>query len=133
MQSSPSRRPTSTADDLPNGTSNSTSDAPALPPPSSAAEAAPGSGSGSGSATGLWTDILRSADRQKALARKNVVLLSERHRGRALLLDKLVGKRRNANASANKENEGAALAIGYEVLEGGERDEGELSSELRTL
>lgn len=65
----------------------------------------------------LWTEILRGADRQKALSRKNVVLLSERHRGRRSLLDKLVGKRRTREAPA-------ALAIGYDVLEQGDRDEG---------
>lgn len=62
----------------------------------------------------LWADILRSADRAKALPRKNVVLLSERHRGRAHLLDKVVGKRRARQP----------LAIGYDLLLSDDRDEG---------
>ncbi|CAK9779848.1 unnamed protein product [Cutaneotrichosporon oleaginosum] len=61
----------------------------------------------------LWTDILRSADRAKALPRKNIVLLSERHRGRAHLLDKVVGKRRARQP----------LAIGYDLLMSDDRDD----------
>ncbi|BEJ13610.1 hypothetical protein CspHIS471_0307840 [Cutaneotrichosporon sp. HIS471] len=61
----------------------------------------------------LWADILRSADRAKALPRKNVVLLSERHRGRAHLLDKVVGKRRARQP----------LAIGYDLLTSDDRDD----------
>lgn len=85
------------------------------------------SGSGSGGREGapavpdLWTDILRSADRQKALARKNVLLLSERHRGRAHLLDKIVGRRSRRPD---------ALAIGYELLHTDDRDEGAFAASL---
>jgi hypothetical protein len=58
------------------------------------------------------------------------------------LLDKLVGKRRTRPGAApgagsaaaqaersEREREADALAIGYEVLEGAERDEGELECE----
>lgn len=82
-----------------------------------ASYSASGAREGAGAPRDLWTDILRSADRQKALARKNVVLLSERHRGRAHLLDKIVGKRR-----AGRRPE--ALAIGYDLLMTDDRDEG---------
>lgn len=82
------------------------------------AAAAAGSGSGPARADDLWTEILRGADRQKSLSRKNVVLLSERHRGRRNLLSKLVGKRRAREAPP------PALAIGYDVLEHADRDEG---------
>ncbi|EJT50405.1 hypothetical protein A1Q1_00337 [Trichosporon asahii var. asahii CBS 2479] len=65
----------------------------------------------------LWEDILRSADRAKTHAHKNIVLLAERHRGRTHLLDKLAGKRRQRPEGAS------ALAIGYQVLESEDRDE----------
>lgn len=68
----------------------------------------------------LWEDILRSADRAKTHAHKNIVLLAERHRGRTHLLDKLAGKRRQRPEGAS------ALAIGYQVLESEDRDEGKL-------
>lgn len=70
-----------------------------------------------GVSSDLWTEILRSADRQLGLAQKNVVLLAERHRGQTHLLDKLAGKRRNKRP-------GPALAIGYDVLRTDDRDEG---------
>lgn len=72
----------------------------------------------------LWEDILRSADRAKAHAHKNIVLLAERHRGRTHLLDKLAGKRRQRPEGSG------ALAIGYQVLESEDRDEGELPPPL---
>lgn len=110
---------------------------PSSPGPGPAGLAAPdsvstgaGSGAGSGSArdgepADLWEDILRSADRQKTHAHKNIILLAERHRGRTHLLDKLAGKRRQRAAEPGA---APALAIGYQVLESEDRDEGELDA-----
>ncbi|KAL1407301.1 hypothetical protein Q8F55_006722 [Vanrija albida] len=66
--------------------------------------------------TDLWTDILRSADRQQSLGRKNVVLLAERNRGRSHLLDRLVGKRRGGARPD-------ALAVGYDVLQAADEED----------
>lgn len=83
------------------------------PPPLTPAPPTGREGARAGTGADLWTDILRSADRQKELARKNVVLLSERHRGRSHLLDEIVGRRARQ-----------ALAVGYELLQTDDRDEG---------
>lgn len=96
---------------------------PPRPPRSQLAEsqsqpAAGPSGTNGARSSDLWTDILRSADRQKALPRKNIILLSERHRGRTHLLDKLAGKRRAKRPEP-------ALAIGYDVLQTDDREEGD--------
>lgn len=85
----------------------------------------PGPGSARDDSVDLWEDILRSADRQKTHAHKNIVLLAERHRGRTHLLDKLAGKRRQRPEGAS------ALAIGYQVLESEDRDEGKVLPECK--
>lgn len=91
---------------------------PAAGPSSTAATPSRHASGGQADSADLWEDILRSADRQKSLAHKNVILLAERHRGRTHLLEKLAGKRR-------QRIESPALAIGYQVLESDDRDEGE--------
>ncbi|KAL7420385.1 hypothetical protein Q5752_005355 [Cryptotrichosporon argae] len=84
-----------------------------------------GEGSGGGGSGTLWSDILRSADRAQGLGKKNVLVLSERHRGRATLLDQLVGKapKRGARASARERDARRVLAMGYEVLEGSDDED----------
>ncbi|RXK42689.1 hypothetical protein M231_00245 [Tremella mesenterica] len=73
----------------------------------------------------LWSEILSEADRQKGLKRKNVLLLSEKHRGRRFLLDKLSSTISNKH-KPRKVSKTTALALGYEVLE--MRDEGDEES-----
>nr|XP_031862034.1 uncharacterized protein CI109_002447 [Kwoniella shandongensis]KAA5529106.1 hypothetical protein CI109_002447 [Kwoniella shandongensis] len=90
-----------------------------------------GSGTGidGGGGGSLWTEILGSADRQKGLGRKNVVLLSERHHGRTHLLSQLSqvnNKRRkgpNDRATARAQGLRKGLALGYEVVDINEGDE----------
>ncbi|KAK8844775.1 hypothetical protein IAR55_006625 [Kwoniella newhampshirensis] len=84
----------------------------------------------------LWNEILGSADRQKGLGRKNVVLLSERHHGRTHLLAQLsqINTKRRKGPGPNGTAGGSGgsskaqglrkgLALGYEVVDVNEGDE----------
>ncbi|GFZ44531.1 LOW QUALITY PROTEIN: hypothetical protein JCM24511_02254 [Saitozyma sp. JCM 24511] len=87
---------------------------------------------GMGTGTDLWSDILQSAGRQKGYGKKNVLLLSERSRGRTHLLT-LLTSGGTARRRQNKRNPGTGLAegkdgrgtlaLGYEVME--VREEGD--------
>ncbi|AAW40980.2 hypothetical protein CNBA4890 [Cryptococcus deneoformans B-3501A] len=84
--------------------------------------------------TSLWNEILASTDRQKALGRKNVILLSERNHGRTHLLSQLTSSRKKKSAKPNSVfywngqpkstsqpgDRRAGLALGYEVIDAGE-------------
>ncbi|WVW81249.1 hypothetical protein I302_103240 [Kwoniella bestiolae CBS 10118] len=71
----------------------------------------------------LWNEIMGSADGQKGLGRKNLIVLSERHHGRTHLLSQLnvsSKKKRSFKASRNGKK---GLALGYEVLDISDGDE----------
>ncbi|WVR03075.1 hypothetical protein IAU60_000064 [Kwoniella sp. DSM 27419] len=79
----------------------------------------------------LWAEILGGADRSKGLAKKNLIVLAERHHGRTHLLaqlDQNARKRRNDHAgvgagSGSGRNGRKGLAIGYEVVDISDGDE----------
>ncbi|WWC57570.1 uncharacterized protein I303_100102 [Kwoniella dejecticola CBS 10117] len=77
-------------------------------------------GGGSGS---LWTEILGSADRQKGLSRKNLIVLSERHHGRTHLLSQLNVSSKKRKSYKQSRNGKKGLAIGYEVIDISDGDE----------
>ncbi|WVQ82872.1 hypothetical protein IAT38_005008 [Cryptococcus sp. DSM 104549] len=76
-----------------------------------------------GKESSLWTEILGSADRQKGLGRKNLIVLSERHHGRTHLLSQLATSSRTKKPAKQPRAQRKGLALGYEVIDIGDGDE----------
>ncbi|WWC67332.1 uncharacterized protein I206_101240 [Kwoniella pini CBS 10737] len=71
----------------------------------------------------LWNEILGSADRQKGLGRKNLIILSERHHGRTNLLSQLNLNSKKKKPFKQSRNGKKGLALGYEVIDISDGDE----------
>ncbi|WWC90205.1 uncharacterized protein L201_005138 [Kwoniella dendrophila CBS 6074] len=76
-----------------------------------------------GTSGSLWTEILGSADRQKGLGRKNLIVLSERHHGRTHLLSQLNVSSKKRKSFKQSRNGKKGLALGYEVIDISDGDE----------